>query len=332
MKKFMAVILCIAMMLCMAACGEETGKRSSAGSATKTQNQGEAAAETQEGVENTRTAKVGEKYTVYDPVGNTKELEVQWRYNTDGTVEQIRWDSEIGERYQYAFVLNPIETDPLHLIMMEDDHRAEFTYNTDGTVSEVKVIGGGETMYLGVISYDVTNKVSSATVTSAYGDKGTLTYSYNEQDQLVEVSFSSTSLTANAYYTNDYWDGHGTKSWYVSNSFTYTYTYNADGTVATKTYLGYDLWSSEAIHSVVTEYSYDAAGHLSGAVCKRNYEIAGGVPGFSMTDNYAFTCDAQGTPISVTITCGDVTVNNSYVESSEVSKIVIESVYDVPNN
>ena len=53
------------------------------------------------------------------------------------------------------------------------------------------------------------------------------------------------------------WTRVGEKDLYGSSSFTYTYTYNADGKVATKTYSGYSQWDN-SVHSVVTEYSYDA--------------------------------------------------------------------------
>lgn len=272
--------------------------------------------------------KLSENYTVYDPVGNTKNLEMTWQYDAEGKLGDIRWDSEIGERYQYAFVFDAIEVDPLHLLMQEDDHRAEPVYDAAGKVTELKVIGGGETMYLGTISYDSNGKVSSATVTSAYGDKGTLTYSYNDQNQLIEVSYQSDNLAGNVYYENSNWEGYGEKDLYSSSSFTYTYTYNADGKVATKTYSGYSQWDS-SVHSVVTEYSYDAAGNLAGAVCERKYNSQSNqsdVRPCTIKDTYTFACDAQGNPVSVTINCGDA-VYESYTKNSESSKIEIECVY-----
>ncbi len=272
--------------------------------------------------------KLGEKYTVYDPVGNITNLEMNWSYQADGTLTGIRWDPDIGERYQHAFVFNPIEVDPLHLMMWEDESGATLVYDDSGKLTEVK-INGYETKFLGKLTYGINGKVSTATVTDADGDNGTLTYSYNDQNQLVEVSFSSNGLTGNVYYTNDYWEGYGTRSWYGSDSFTYTYTYNADGTVATKTYSGYSQWYSGLVHSVVTEYSYDTAGNLSGAVCERKYNLQSDqsdVRPCTIKDTYTFVCDAQGNPVSVTINCGDA-LYESYTENSESPKIEIECVY-----
>jgi hypothetical protein len=222
-----------------------------------------------------------------------------------------------------------VEVDPLHLMMWEDDYRAEPVYGADGKVTEVKIIGGGETMYLGKLTYGSNGEVSTATVTNAYGDKGTLNYSYNDQNQVVEISFTGEGLQGSTYYTNTYWEGYGEKTHYVCDSFTYTYTYNSDGTVATKTFLGYSQWNSGATDSVVTEYTYDAAENLSGAVCTRNYNMqsTNSDERALFTDTYTFTCDAQGTPVFATITSSDIAHGGSNTEPTETPKIEVECVY-----
>lgn len=276
-------------------------------------------------VENVKLAEI---YTVYDPVGNTTNLEMNWSYQADGTLSGIRWDSYIGERYQHAFVFNPIEIDPLHLMMLEDESGATLVYDDAGKLAEVKIMGGGETKFLGKLTYGDNGKVSSATVTSAYGEKGTLSYSYDAQDRLTEVSYSSENLAGNVYYTNTYWEGYGEKDLYGSSSFTYTYTYNADGKVATKTYSGYSQWDN-SVHSVVTEYSYDATGNLSGAVCERKYNSQSNqsdIHPCTIKDTYTFVCDAQGNPVSATINCGDA-LYEGYTDICESPKIEIECVY-----
>lgn len=274
-----------------------------------------------------KDVKLSENYTFYDPVGNTENGSIAWYYNTDGKLEQVRWDSTIGEKYHlYSFVFDPIEIDPLHLMMEEYDHRAEPVVGADGKVTEVKIIGGGETMFLANLTYGSNGKVSAATVTAADGDKGTLTYSYNDQSQLVEVSFSSNGLVGNVYYVEE----NGTRWLCASDSFTYTYTYNADGTVATKTYLGYDQWHSDPVHSVITEYSYDATGNLTGAISKRNYNLqpssSNDYP-FLFTDTYTFTCDEQGRPVLATITSTDIVRSDTYTQNTETPKIEVECVY-----
>lgn len=274
-----------------------------------------------------KDVKLTENYTYYDPVGNTEDGEIAWHYNTDGKLEQVRWDSTIGEKYHlYSFVFDPIEIDPLHLMMDEYDHRAEPVVGADGKVTEVKIIGGGETMYLANLTYGSNGKASAATVTAADGDKGTLTYSYNDQSQLVEVSFSSNGLTGNVYYAEE----NGSRCLYGSDSFTYTYTYNTDGTVATKTYAGYSQWSTDPVHSVVTEYSYDTTGNLTGAISKSNYNLqpssSNDYP-FVFTDTYTFTCDEQGRPVLVTIISTDIVRSDTYTQPTETPKIEVECVY-----
>ncbi len=274
-----------------------------------------------------KDVKLSENYTFYDPVGNTENGSIAWYYNTDGKLEQVRWDSTIGEKYHlYSFVFDPIEIDPLHLMMEEYDHRAEPVVGADGKVTEVKIIGGGETMFLANLTYGSNGKVSAATVTAADGDKGTLTYSYNDQSQLVEVSFSSNGLVGNVYYVEE----NGTRWLCASDSFIYTYTYNADGTVATKTYLGYSQWYTDPVHSVVTEYSYDATGNLTGAISKRNYNLQSSLSNdypFLFTDTYTFTCDEQGRPVLAMITSTDIVRSDTYTQNTETPKIEVECVY-----
>ncbi len=273
-----------------------------------------------------KDVKLSENYTVYDPVGNTENLAINWYYDADGKLVEVRWDSEIGEKYPYSFVFDPIEIDPLHLMVQEYDHRAEPVYGADGKITEVKVIGGGETMFLSKLTYGSNGKVSVATVTAADGNNGTLTYSYDSQDRLTEVSFQSDNdMWGYVYYATE----GSSELRYGSKKFTYAYTYNADGKVAKKEYLGYTLYD-ELDHSVVTEYSYDAAGNLAGAISKRDYVMAPVTHSdktTSFTDNYVFTCNAQGTPVSATITSSDITYNNSYTEPSENPKIEVECVY-----
>jgi len=271
--------------------------------------------------------KLSENYSYYDPAGNTESGEIAWYYNTDGKLEQVRWDSTIGEKFHlYSFVFDPIETDPLRLMMAEYDHRAEPVFGADGKVTEVKIIGGGETMFLAKLTYGSNGKVSAAAVTDADGRKGTLTYTYNDQKQLVEVSFSGDGLTGNVYY----WEENGTRGVYGSDSFTYTYTYNADGTVATKTYTGYSQWYTDPVFFAATEYSYDAAGNLSGAACKSNFNTqsssSNDLP-FLFTDTYTFTCDDQGRPVFATITSTDIVRSDSFTQPTKTPKIEVECIY-----
>lgn len=279
-----------------------------------------------------KDVKLNENYTFYDPVGNTENESIEWYYNTDGKLEEVRWDSQIGERYPYSFVFDPIETDPLHLMMEEDDHRAEFVFGTDGKTTEVKIIGGGETMFLAKLTYGGNGKVSTATVTSADGGNGTLTYSYDSKDRLAEVNFQGEGdMLGNVYYLNTYWGGHGEYHFESVYSFSYTYTYNADGTVATKEYVGYE--NDQKNHNVVTQYSYDANGNLTGAVCNKEYNIAveeGYLCDHMVsTDTYTFTCNTDGIPVRATITCGDFLLkeDNSVARKAEASKIEVECVY-----
>ena len=276
--------------------------------------------------------KLSENYTVYDPVGNTKNLSMNWYYDNDGKLEQVRWDSEIGERYPYSFVFNPIEVDPLRLMMEEYDHRAEPVFDADGKVTEVKIIGGGETMFLAKLTYGSNGKVSTASVTSAYGDNGTLTYSYDNQDRLTEVSFQGDNgLMGYVYYLNSYWDGRGEYCMAATKNFTYTYTYNTDGTVAKKEYTAYE--DGKKNHVVVTQYSYDTNGWLASAVSEAEYNIAysSGYLGEHMvvTDTYTFTCNTDGIPVAATITCGDflLKTDNTVARNAEASKIEVECVY-----
>lgn len=276
--------------------------------------------------------KLSENYTYYDPVGNTDNGAIEWRYNTNGELSQVRWDSKIGERYPFSFVFDPIEIDPLHLMMEEYDHRAEPVFGADGKATEVKIIGGGETMFLAKLTYGSNGKVSVATVTSADGGNGTLTYAYDNQNRLTEVKFQGDEyMPGNVYYLNTYWDGYGEYHFEAVYGFSYTYTYNADGTVATKEYAVYE--NGQKNHNVITQYSYDANGNLTSAICNKEYNmvLGGGFLWDHMvsTDTYTFTCDTNGVPVAVTISCGDflIKADNSVARKAEASKIDVECVY-----
>lgn len=233
-----------------------------------------------------------------DFVGNERKsgYEVEWYYDTDGQISRI-------ENEYYAFKM--IEDNVSNL-----GSERRYTYNEMGTITEIR-FGYGEgagfqTSYLVKRTLDDNGNAVVDTVTDTRGDSYEIHYTYDMNSRLATISYGSV---------------------------VYTYTYDEAGRLIRSECASYKrVYDTDIVDQKdIMEYTYDENGHLvSGQRSQEKWEytvdkiehgwldyeyfIADQYASTRATDTYAFTCDAQGNLLHITVTPGDtlyLTGNNA---------------------
>ncbi len=214
----------------------------------------------------------------YDAAGNVSQETVTYpglssqalvtlNYGYDGLGHVTSLTDSLGGQLTYAYNGDQLTQLGLSLNGVSTPVQLSFAYNNQGLVSAINSQDGA---YALRIDYDADNRVSymsypnvelylqysynaDSQVTSYSGPEGTNNYSYDTTGQLTGVSGAQSA--SYSYDTN----GNRTMSGYVTgpgnqllSDGTYTYTYNKDGQLATRTDQAGNVWT----------YSWDNRGRL----------------------------------------------------------------------
>lgn len=230
---------------------------------------------------------LSQKWTTVDHMDNQYADSTSWTYWADGMIASANPAFEI------------IESDPMNIGRYNTRY---YTYDDAGRVTQIKYGSEDYTEYLVTLTYDAAGNKVGEHIKSNNGEWD-FTYSYDGMNRLVQIeypySFGSDTVV------------------------TVTYTYDAAGNVVKEERVVhyYNAWvEADVISSKeITEYTYDAGGKLvSGVYTKEswgyNEKYDSSVERWVLTeqymdtqrqDQYAFTCDDQGRPLTLVITYGD---------------------------
>lgn len=251
-----------------------------------------------------------EVHTTLDNMENVSESWQSpiWYYNVDGSVLRIEYQT-------YAFELT--ESTPWNLSGDQD-----VTYDDAGKPIKIKYMSGDSVNYIVDITYDDAGNKIGEHIKQNEGELD-ITYEYDSQNRLVKIELpynigSSTLIT----YTYTYDDAgnmvkeekvrHYIDTWYdtgddiVEYKYIREFTYDGNGALVSGTYK-YEDWNYN------TDYHYDV---------NPSYYTINQYVEREKLDQYSFTTDDQGRPLTMTITYGD----EVYVHGDNAGK-----VYDEPD-
>lgn len=242
--------------------------------------------------------------TTTDNMENVKESydNPTWKYNEDGSVLQV-------EDASYAFEL--VESNPWNLYGTQD-----VTFDDAGKAIKIKYMSGDNTNAIVDITYDASgNKINDHIKTN--DGEWDIQYEYDSQNRLVKIEMPS--------------------SWDSSKRYVWNYTYDASGNMVKeeKIYISYSSWAEREFDEEkwIKEYTYDANGALVSGTYKYedwSYESNYNNGSYTFTqyiyceklDQYSFTSDDQGRPLTMTVVYGDTV----YVHGDNAGE-----VYDTPD-
>lgn len=226
-----------------------------------------------------------------------------WDYNPDGSVLKTANAS-------YAFELT--ESNPRNLYGTQD-----VTYDDAGKPVKIKYMDGDSVRYIVDITYDANDNKIGEHIKSNDGELD-ITYEYNSNNDLVKIEHPN-----------------GIDS---STTVTYTYTYDDAGNMVkeVKEYHSYyESYETEVTsQKEIREFAYDANGALvSGSYKSENWSCTSEYNGSKWVlsqyiyaeglDQYSFTTDDQGRPLTMTITYGDMI----YVHGDNAGKVYDDADY-----
>lgn len=237
-----------------------------------------------------------------DFVGNERKsgYEVEWYYDADGQISRIE-----NEYYAFKMIQDNVSR-------LNGDRC--YTFDENGVATEIRFGYGYEdagdeifnTEYLMVRTKDENGNVILETVTDTRGDSYEIHYTYDMNSRLATISYGSV---------------------------VYTYTYDEAGRLIRSECASYKrAYDTDIVDQKdIMEYTYDENGHLvSGQRSQEKWEytvdkiehgwldyeyfVSDQFASTRATDTYAFTCDAQGNLLHITVTPGDtlyLTGNNA---------------------
>ncbi len=231
-----------------------------------------------------------EKHTHEDHVGNTENgREREWDYNADGTLRSSPGSYITRDEHPWMSrsLLEQIASNPTCV----SDGRSYYVYDANGRIEKIEYKYGEDSEINDVSKYTYDGDlITEESILTADGREDTVSYTYNSNGQLTEM----TAIQGNV-------------GWRVK--YVYAYEYNDQGQVAKETVTidqedYYNKNSYEFYGLSVITYTYDANGFLSTATCK--YTENWNRSTATTTDEITYTCDDQGRVVSVKIDCGHV--------------------------
>lgn len=235
-----------------------------------------------------------------DYLGNSNgEWTNFWTYNTDGTVfstEAQDWfDSSDAHPWKNRCFLEQVISNPGGL----NAGYPFYVYSANGQIEKIEyAYSAGDTINA-VRKFTYSGDlISSEQILSADGTEQSVSYTYDSNNQVTEIT---------------------TISGFVRNrlKYTFTYEYNDQGQIiCEKVIVEQEDYYNENTYGfyreAVTNYTYDCNGNPSSGVCACTEKWNNGKA--TATDRWTYSCDDQGRIVSVDMTCGDL-----MTESGEVA-------------
>lgn len=222
-----------------------------------------------------------------------------WTYNTDGTVFSTAatdcFDPSDAHPWKNRCLLEQVISNPGGL----NTGYPFYVYNANGQIEKIEyAYSAGDTINA-VRKFTYSGDlISSEQIISADGTEQSVSYTYDSNNQVTEI----------------------TTIWGLARNrlkYTFTYEYNDQGQIiCEKVIVEQEDYYNENTYGfyreAVTNYTYDSNGNLSSGVCACTEKWNNGKA--TATDRWTYSCDDQGRIVSVDMTCGDL-----ITESGEVA-------------
>lgn len=245
-----------------------------------------------------------ETKTYVDFIGNETDdiWKIEWNYDTNGAVSGSDDYGAYMDRddfwYYDTFAEQPFSG------VVNLWYARHYTYDANGVLEKVAYGSSVEdAQAVKTFTYE-DGKVVGEHLVHAEGDKINADYRYDDQGRLAEVEYIEGDSEINKLkwvYRNAY-DNRGLLSQKTLEK--YCWDHNQDAFVLDIT--------------IVTTYAYDDAGVLTGGVSK--HMKAWNTNPSEMPSEFTYTCDEQGRPVAVSVSCGDRIL-------SETGEVVWEAEY-----
>lgn len=209
----------------------------------------------------------------------------QFEYNEDGTLKKFTSQNNVAFNYTYNIDGQ-----------LTNDGYATYTYNADKTLNSVTA--GTKTL---TYSYDGFKRVTSVTYNDFTGDA--VSYQYDNNNNITQITYPNNAFTAKYDYDAN---NRLTTVKDVNNNVLASYAYLADGRLSSQT----------NANGTVTNYTYDAAGRMTGlnTVNSNNNIIAGYT--FALDNNGNHTQETANIPNGLSLPAlGSMMVGGSYANN-----------------
>ena len=248
---------------------------------------------------------LSEKRIYEDHLGNVDNAaspECSWTYNTDGTVFSSTvpslFDTSNEHPWMYRSFIEQVEGNPGGVNVGSPF----FIYDADGNIEKIEYayFAGDTINAVRKFTYNG-DLISSEQIIFADGTEESISYTYDSNNRLTEIT-TILGLTRNHL------------------KYVFAYEYNDRGQVVTEkvTVEQEDYWNEntyEFYREAITNYTYDSNGNLSSGVCKCTERWDNGKA--TTTDEWTYSCDGKGRPVSVNISCGDTIKETGDVARNE---------------
>lgn len=228
---------------------------------------------------------LAETKTNIDFVGNPEDtsLETRWDYDVNGRLCRSGTYGAIeghNDFWYYDSFTQQLESNPAAVW-----HAPHYYYDDQGRIEKIEY-GSGEDVEA-VMRFTYTgDRVASTQTVHAYGKEGNAVYTYDAQGYLAQIEYTEEEEKYKRIYHYEY-DGRGNVL--SEHLETYRWDYYDDVYVLSD--------------ELLTTYTYDDSGVPTDGVCKQIKDWNGQVS--EMASEFVYTCDTQGRPVAVTVTCFD---------------------------
>ena len=247
-----------------------------------------------------------ETKTYVDFIGNETEdvWKNEWDYDTNGAVSGSTDYGAYMDRDDFWFY-DTFAQQPFSGVVNPWFAR-HYTYDANGMLEKVTYGSSVEDAQAAKTFTYEGGKIVGEHLVYAEGDKINADYRYDDQGRLAEVEYieGDSELDMQKWVYRYEYDNRGLLSQKTLEKYRWDYNVQDDFVL--------DI-------TVVTTYTYDDAGALAGAVSKHMKAWSFGKPS-EMPTEFTYTCDEQGRPVAVAVSCGDRIL-------SETGEVVWEAEY-----
>ena len=232
-----------------------------------------------------------ETKTYLDYIGNEAEdaRELEWDYDMNGRVTNSSAYGFHSEKDDFWYCDAFAEV--LFSGVVGSNRMPHYTYDENGVIEKIEYGYSTEDVdAVKTFTYE-DEKIVGEHVIYANGDKIDADYRYDSQGRLEEVTYIEGDSEFEMY------------------KWIYRYAYDSDGKVCQETMEKY-RWDYNFTEdfvmevTIVTTYTYNADGVLISGVSKSMQPWSFNEPS-EMPTEFTYTCDAQGRPVAVSVSCGD---------------------------
>lgn len=247
-----------------------------------------------------------ENKTYVDFIGNETDdvWEIQWNYDTNGAVSgSSAYGFGMGEDdfwYYDTFTVQPFSG------VVNVSGKPHYTYDANGMLEKVEYgYSAEEVDAVKTFTYEG-GKIVGEHVMHADGEEINADYRYDGQGRLAEAEYieGDSELDMQKWVYRYEYDNRGLLSQKTLEKYRWDYNFQDDFVL--------DI-------TIVTTYTYDDAGVLTSGMSKHMQAWSFGKPS-EMPTEFTYTCDEQGRPVAVSVSCGDRIL-------SETGEVVWEAEY-----